>query len=38
MEIVTRHSGQRPQAVELTGDDVAFMVYTSGTTGDPKAR
>src|SRR5205085_5906063 len=24
-------------AVALTGDDVAFMVYTSGTTGAPKA-
>ncbi len=26
-----------PEPVEITGDDVAFMVYTSGTTGDPKA-
>ena len=27
---------RRPQPVEIDGDDVAFMVYTSGTTGDPK--
>ncbi len=30
------HAGERPRAVELTGDDVAFMVHTSGTTGDAK--
>jgi len=35
-EIVARHKGERPRAVELTGDDVAFMVHTSGTTGDAK--
>jgi long-chain acyl-CoA synthetase len=35
-ELVARHNGQAPRAVDLTGDDVAFMVYTSGTTGDPK--
>ena len=32
-----RHRGQAPEPVDLTGDDVAFMVYTSGTTGAPKA-
>jgi long-chain acyl-CoA synthetase len=36
LEIIARHAGQRPRAVELTGDDVAFMVHTSGTTGDAK--
>ena len=36
LEIVARHAGERPRAVELTGDDVAFMVHTSGTTGDAK--
>jgi long-chain acyl-CoA synthetase len=36
LEIIERHAGERPRAVELTGDDVAFMVHTSGTTGDAK--
>jgi long-chain acyl-CoA synthetase len=36
-DLVERHAGQKPEPVELTGDDVAFMVYTSGTTGEPKA-
>jgi long-chain acyl-CoA synthetase len=36
LEIIERHKGERPRAVELTGDDVAFMVHTSGTTGDAK--
>src|SRR5699024_12507619 len=26
----------RPGAIELSGDDVAFLGYTSGTTGPPK--
>jgi len=37
LDIVRRHHGLAPEPVELTGDDVAFMVYTSGTTGAPKA-
>ena len=36
-DLVERHAGQVPEPVEITGDDVAFMVYTSGTTGEPKA-
>src|SRR5688572_11178894 len=36
LEVIARHAGERPRAVELTGDDVAFMVHTSGTTGDAK--
>ncbi len=36
LEVVARHAGERPRAIELTGDDVAFMVHTSGTTGDAK--
>jgi long-chain acyl-CoA synthetase len=36
-ELADAHAGQAPQQVEITGDDVAFMVYTSGTTGEPKA-
>src|SRR5262245_34441344 len=34
--IVTENAGRAPRPVEITGDDVAFMVFTSGTTGDPK--
>jgi long-chain acyl-CoA synthetase len=36
MEIVARHSGEKPAPVALTASDLAFMVFTSGTTGDPK--
>jgi long-chain acyl-CoA synthetase len=36
LEIVAEHARERPRAVDLTGDDVAFMVHTSGTTGDAK--
>ena len=36
LEVVARHAGERPRPVDLTGDDVAFMVHTSGTTGDAK--
>lgn len=33
----TRDSrGQRPPAIEFTPGDVAFLTYTSGTTGPPK--
>ncbi len=37
MEIVERNAGVVPPPVDLTAEDVAFMVYTSGTTGAPKA-
>ena len=36
LEIIARHKGERPRPVVVTGDDVAFMVHTSGTTGDAK--
>jgi long-chain acyl-CoA synthetase len=36
LALIEQNRGRAPRAVELTGDDVAFMVYTSGTTGDPK--
>jgi long-chain acyl-CoA synthetase len=36
LEIIAQNEGAVPEPVELTDDDVAFMVYTSGTTGDPK--
>ncbi|MCY7396792.1 MAG: AMP-binding protein [Nocardioides sp.] len=34
--LVEQHRGQVPPAVELAADDVAFLTYTSGTTGVPK--
>jgi long-chain acyl-CoA synthetase len=37
LELVMQHDGQSPAPAPITGDDVAFMVYTSGTTGEPKA-
>jgi long-chain acyl-CoA synthetase len=37
IDIVRRNRGMAPATVEISGDDVAFMVYTSGTTGAPKA-
>ncbi|HSP37087.1 MAG TPA: AMP-binding protein [Frankiaceae bacterium] len=36
LELAQGFDGQRPDAVELAPDDVAFLVYTSGTTGPPK--
>ena len=35
--LVAAHEGQRPTVITVGSDDVAFMVYTSGTTGEPKA-
>ena len=35
--LMAQHEGQKPNPIEITNHDVAFMVYTSGTTGDPKA-
>jgi long-chain acyl-CoA synthetase len=35
--LMAAHAGQRPSDVTVGGDDLAFMVYTSGTTGEPKA-
>jgi long-chain acyl-CoA synthetase len=37
VELLMQHRGQSPAPAPITGDDVAFMVYTSGTTGEPKA-
>ena len=37
LEVIANHAGEAPAPVRLSGDDVAFMVYTSGTTGEPKA-
>lgn len=36
LELVDRFRGQVPQPEVLDSEDVAFMVYTSGTTGEPK--
>ncbi|MCO1654994.1 AMP-binding protein [Pseudonocardia humida] len=34
--LLERFRGQRPPAVSFTADDIAFLTYTSGTTGPPK--
>jgi len=35
-ELLQQHRGQTPPPVQFTPDDVAFLTYTSGTTGVPK--
>lgn len=35
-DLIDCHSGERPPAVTVAPDDVAFIVYTSGTTGPAK--
>ena len=35
-ELIAQHRGQVPPPVSLSLDDVAFLTYTSGTTGVPK--
>jgi long-chain acyl-CoA synthetase len=36
-DLLAVHAGETPAVAPISGDDVAFMVYTSGTTGEPKA-
>ncbi len=36
LELVAAHDGEGPPDVALGPDDVAFLTYTSGTTGVPK--
>jgi long-chain acyl-CoA synthetase len=36
LELVRSHEGERPERTEFASDDVAFLTYTSGTTGPPK--
>jgi long-chain acyl-CoA synthetase len=36
LELARAHDGESPGAVGLGPDDVAFLTYTSGTTGPPK--
>ena len=35
-DLIAEHSGERPDDPGLEPDDIAFLVYTSGTTGPPK--
>jgi long-chain acyl-CoA synthetase len=35
-ELLATHAGREPAPATLTGDDVAVLTYTSGTTGVPK--
>ena len=35
-ELLSAHAGKEPAQVSLSGDDVAILTYTSGTTGVPK--
>jgi long-chain acyl-CoA synthetase len=36
LELVDSHRGSKPEASKFGPDDVAFLTYTSGTTGAPK--
>jgi long-chain acyl-CoA synthetase len=35
-DLLERFAGQQPPAVDLSPDSIAFLTYTSGTTGPPK--
>jgi long-chain acyl-CoA synthetase len=35
-EVLQATAGRTPEPVEFSGDDIAFLGYTSGTTGPPK--
>jgi long-chain acyl-CoA synthetase len=35
-ELLETHAGRTPEPAALSGDDVAILTYTSGTTGQPK--
>lgn len=36
LEVVEGNRGRRPESAPVAAEDVAFLVYTSGTTGPPK--
>ncbi|MET0996713.1 MAG: AMP-binding protein [Mycobacterium sp.] len=36
LELIEAHRGQKPEKVDLSPEDLAYLPYTSGTTGPPK--
>ncbi|MDJ0114042.1 AMP-binding protein, partial [Rhodococcus erythropolis] len=36
MELIEAHRGQKPEKADLSPEDLAYLPYTSGTTGPPK--
>jgi long-chain acyl-CoA synthetase len=36
LELIAEHEGRQPPPVDLDGDSIAFLTYTSGTTGPAK--
>jgi long-chain acyl-CoA synthetase len=36
IELIAQNAGERPPPITTDPDDIAFIVYTSGTTGPPK--
>ena len=36
LELTAAHAGKKPDPIHLASEDLAFLTYTSGTTGPPK--
>jgi len=36
MELINRHQGDQTTCSEISAEDIAYLTYTSGTTGSPK--
>lgn len=36
LSAIAAHDGEQPGTIPIRADDIAFIVYTSGTTGQPK--
>ncbi len=36
LELAAAHAGRKPDPIHLASEDLAFLTYTSGTTGPPK--